>query len=86
MYSLHGLLAWIGAVWEQVCQSLIVVSYCMPGSPHSQVERAIRSIRSRAFRVSSGRPSVTARVCHSPSSTTACMNSSVARTEWLAFW
>ena len=28
----------------------------------------------------------TAWVVHSPSSTTACMNASVTRTEWLAFW
>ena len=36
--------------------------------------------------VSTGRPSVTARVVHSPSSSTARMKSSVTRTEWLAFW
>src|SRR5712692_2920918 len=33
MYSEQGLDALIRAVAEQVCQSLIVVSYCMPGSP-----------------------------------------------------
>ena len=33
IYSEHGFEALIRAVFEQVCQSLIVVSYCMPGSP-----------------------------------------------------
>src|SRR3954466_8015090 len=36
--------------------------------------------------VSMTSPVVTARSCHSASSTTACMNSSVTRTELLAFW
>ena len=48
MYSLHGLLALMRAVFGQVCQSLIVVSYCMPGSPHCQAASAICVIRSRA--------------------------------------
>ncbi len=48
MYSLHGLLELMRAVPAQVCQSLIVVSYCIPGSPHTQVESAIHFIRSRA--------------------------------------
>src|SRR3954469_10859219 len=36
MYSLHGLLAVIRPVSGLVCQSLIVSSYCNPGSAHSQ--------------------------------------------------
>jgi len=36
--------------------------------------------------VSTGSPLVTARVDQGRSSTTARMNSSVTRTEWLAFW
>src|SRR5207237_9257504 len=34
-YSLHGLDAVIRPVSGQVCQSLIVSSYCRPGSAHS---------------------------------------------------
>ena len=33
MYSEHGLDAWIRSVLAEVCQSLMVVSYWMPGSP-----------------------------------------------------
>ena len=43
MYSLHGLDELIGAVLGQVCQRWIVSSYCMPGSPQSQVPSAILS-------------------------------------------
>ncbi len=48
MYSEHGFEALMRAVFEQVCQSLMVVSNCMPGSPHTQVDSAISRIRSRA--------------------------------------
>ena len=43
MYSLHGFDELIGAVFGQVCQRWIVSSYCMPGSPQSQVPSAILS-------------------------------------------
>ena len=43
-------------------------------------------MRSRARTVLTTSPLVTARRCQSASSTTACMNSSVTRTELLAFW
>ena len=86
MYSEHGLLALIRSVFGQVCQSFTVVSNCMPGSPHAQVASAIIFTTSRALSVSTGSPEVRARVCHSPSSSTACMNSSVTRTELLEFW
>ena len=49
MYSEHGLLALMRAVFGLVCHSLTVVSNCMPGSPHTQVPSAIRRIRSRAL-------------------------------------
>ena len=74
------------SVAAQVCQSLMVVSYWIPGSPQAQAVSAIRRKRSRARKVSITWPVVTARVCHWPSSTTAFMKSSVTRTEWLAFW
>ena len=48
MYSEHGFEALIRAEFGQVCQSLIVVSYCIPGSPQTQVDSAIECIRSRA--------------------------------------
>src|SRR5687768_2690118 len=58
----------------------------MPGSAHSQAALAILLNKSRAFTVSRTRPSVRARSAKSPPSSTARMNSSVTRTELLAFW
>ena len=49
MYSEHGLLALMRAVFGQVCHSLTVVSNCMPGSPHTHVPSAMPRIRSRAL-------------------------------------
>src|SRR5262245_13190836 len=86
MYSEHGLLALMRSVLGQVCQSLIVVSNCIPGSPHCQAASAIDFISSRAPMLSHALPESTYFVCHSRSSTTARMYSSVTRTEWLAFW
>src|SRR4051795_479900 len=86
MYSEHGLLALIRPVFDAVCQRLIVVSYCMPGSAHSHADWAIWRNRSRAGRVFTTSPVVTARRCQSSSASTARMNSSVTRTELLAFW
>src|SRR5215813_3861778 len=86
MYSEQGLLALMRAVLLQVCQRLTVVSYCMPGSPQCQVESAILWSRSRALSFSLGWLSVTFLVHQSRFSSTACMKSSVTRTEWLAFW
>src|SRR6266540_1070782 len=86
MYSEHGLEALMRAVFEQVCESFIVVSYCMPGSPQKYVLSAIMRKRSPALYVSQGWPVVTYLVFHSRSSSTARMNSSVTRTELLAFW
>ncbi len=86
MYSEQGLEALMRPELVTGFQRLTVVSYCSPGSPHSQAAWDIRRIRSRARKVSTAWPSVTARVCHSPSSTTARMKSSVTRTLLLAFW
>jgi len=69
-----------------VCHLLIVVSNCRPGSAHSHDAVAICRHRSRAFIVRMVRPSLTAFKSQSRSSLTACMNSSVTRTELLAFW
>src|SRR5271154_5560784 len=86
MYSLQGLLALMRAVFLQVCQRFTVVSYCMPGSPQWYVESAIFSSNSRALSFSLGWPSITFLVHQSRFSAAARMNSSVTRTEWLAFW
>ena len=87
MYSEHGLDAWIRSVLAEVCQSLIVVSYWIPGSPQRWAASAILWKMSRALKVSiTAWGATTAWVVQSLSSTTACMNSSVTRTEWLAFW
>ncbi len=42
------------AVFFEVCQRLIVVSYCMPGSPQCQVASEILRSRSRALKVWTG--------------------------------
>src|SRR6478609_4603922 len=86
MYSLHGLDALIRPDSGQVCQSLIVESYWMPGSAHSQAAREIRSNRSLASTVSMTSPVCRARSPNAPPSSTARMNSSDTRTELLAFW
>src|SRR5450631_3884214 len=87
MYSEQGLLALMRPLFADVCQSLMVVSYWMPGSPHCHADSAMRRISSRARIVLTTRlGSVTARRCHSRSSATARMNSSVTRTELLLFW
>src|SRR3984893_10632470 len=86
IYSEQGFEALMRAVVLQVCQRFTVVSYCMPGSPHCHVDSAMRCSNSRAPNSSKGFPSLTVRVHQSRSSSTACMYSSVTRTEWFAFW
>src|SRR4051812_44401611 len=86
MYSLHGLEPLMRPVFDAVCQRLIVVSNCMPGSAHSHEAWLIWRMSCRAFTVRMISPVMTARRCQSASSTTACMNSSVTRTELLPFW
>src|SRR3954453_13407269 len=86
MYSEHGLDALIRPVSGLVCQSLIVSSYWMPGSAHSQA--AWVTLRNSVFAsvVSMTEPSRRARRPNSAPSSTARMNSSETRTELLAFW
>src|SRR5579863_4572243 len=86
MYSLHGLLALMRAVFFDVCQRLTVVSYCMPGSPQCHVASEILCSSSFALKVLTTELSVTLRVEKSVSRTTAYMKSSVTRTELFAFW
>src|SRR5215208_761992 len=86
MYSEHGLDALIRPVSGLVCQSLIVSSYWMPGSAHSQAAWVTLRKRVLASTVSMTDPSIRARSPKSVPSSTARMNSSVTRTELLAFW
>src|SRR5215510_9760258 len=81
MYSEHGFDALMRAVLMHGCQSLIVVSYCMPGSPQIQAASDILFMILRAECVSTTEPLVTDLVVHSPSLRTAFMKSSVTRTE-----
>src|SRR5689334_16764290 len=86
MYSEHGLDAVIRPVSGLVCQSLMVSSYWMPGSAHSHAAFAILSKRPLASTVSMTSCVLRARRPNSLPSSTARMNSSVTRTELLAFW
>src|SRR5438552_10544481 len=86
MYSEHGLDALMRPVFGQVCQSLMVVSNCIPGSPHWWVASAMRRRIVRAGVVSATSPLVTKRVLQGRPSSAARMNSSVTRTELFAFW
>src|SRR5215468_5763761 len=85
-YSLHGLDAVMRPLSGQVCQWLIVSSYCRPGSAHSHAACAILPNSSRALTVSMTDPSRRARRSYGSLRSTACMNSSVTRTELFAFW
>src|SRR3954469_16537665 len=85
MYSEHGFDALMRAVFFDVCHLLMVVSYCMPGSPHCHVASAILCITSRARKVLMTRPPRMALVENSASRWKACMNSSFTRTELFAF-
>src|SRR3954471_12649175 len=86
MYSLHGLDAVMRPVSGLVCQSLIVSSYWMPGSAHSHAACAILRNSVLASTVSSTSFVCRARKPNSLPSSTARMNSSLTRTELLAFW
>ena len=86
MYSEHGLDAVIRPVSGLVCQSLIVSSYCRPGSAQAQAASLILVNSSRASTVSITSPVPRARSPNSVPSSTARMNSSLTRTELLAFW
>src|SRR6476620_4484074 len=86
MYAEQGLDAVIRPVSGLVCQSLMVSSYCRPGSAHSQAALAILWNRSRASTRSMTSPVIRPRRAKSVPSSTARMNSSLTRTELLAFW
>src|ERR1700690_3251712 len=86
MYSEHGFEALMRSVALHVCHRLMVVSYCMPGSPHCQADSDISRIRSRARNLSSALPSFTLRVHQTRSSSAARIKASVTPTEWFAFW
>ncbi len=86
MYSEHGLDAVIRPVSGLVCQSLIVSSYCRPGSAQAHAASLILVNSSRASTVSMTSPVPRERRPNSVPSSTARMNSSVTRTELLAFW
>src|SRR5919199_1920867 len=86
MYSEHGFEALIRPVSGLVCQSLMVSSYWMPGSAHSHAARVTLRKRSLASTESITEPSDRARSPNWPPSSTARMNSSLTRTELLAFW
>src|SRR3954452_6108591 len=86
MYSEHGLDAVIRPVSGLVCQSLMVSSYWSPGSAHSQAAFAILVNSSRASTVSITSWGFRARSPNSVPYSTARMNSSLTRTELLAFW
>src|ERR671914_1031765 len=86
MYSEQGFDALMRPEFGEVCHWLIVVSYCTPGSAQRHAASEISRISSRAGTVSVGSPVVRAISCQSSSFSTACMNSSVTRTELLAFW
>src|SRR3954465_10760170 len=86
MYSEHGFDAVIRPVSGFVCQSLIVSSYCRPGSAHSHAAWLILRNSSRASTSSMTSWVLRPRRPNFVSSSTARMNSSVTRTELLAFW
>src|SRR5215468_6096529 len=86
IYSEQGLLAVIRPDSGLVCQSLMVPSYWMPGSAHSQAARAMSRISLRASIRSTTSPVRRASRSNPLPSSTARMNSSETRTELLAFW
>src|SRR6187551_3148500 len=86
MYSEHGFDALMRPDTGQVCQSLIVVSYCTPGSAQRHAASAIWLRRSRASTWSTTWPPLRAVSSHSSPRSARSMNSFETRTELLAFW
>src|SRR5947209_17994779 len=85
MYSEHGFDALIRPLAGQVCQSLIVVSNCSPGSAEAQAACAILSHNTRAGRVLVTAPSVRRVSCQSLPDSTRSRNSLATRTVLFAF-
>ncbi|OPZ01255.1 MAG: hypothetical protein BWZ09_02757 [Alphaproteobacteria bacterium ADurb.BinA305] len=85
MYSEQGFDALIRPLLGQVCQRLIVESYCTPGSAHHQAASATFCQSAAASSVSTISPVVRMRVCHLPPLSAARMNSSEIRSELLEF-
>src|SRR3546814_19575924 len=86
MYSEHGFDALMRPPAGQVCQSLMVVSYCTPGSAQAQAACATLSYSSRAPTALATLPSMRRIRFHSPSASTVRRNSSDTTTEALEFW
>ncbi|GAK50145.1 hypothetical protein U14_01372 [Candidatus Moduliflexus flocculans] len=84
-YSAQGFEASMRPEAGQVCQSLIVVSNCIPGSPHKCVASAMLWSKSFALCFPNISPVVMDFVSHVLPSSAAFMNSSVARTLLFAF-
>src|ERR1700737_241792 len=84
--SEHGFVALIRPVLGTTFQSWMAVSNCRPGPPQIHVASGISPHRLGALEESMTRPSTTAFVSHFLSPATASMNSSLTRTELLAFW
>src|SRR6187397_1808033 len=82
----HGLDAEMRPDSGQVCQSLIVPSYWMPGSAHSHAACPMPRNNFLASTVSMTSPVMRARSPNGSPDSTARMNSSVTRTELFAFW
>src|SRR5882757_7803468 len=86
MYSLQGLEAVIRPVSGEVCQWLIVSSYWIPGSAQAQAASASLRNSSLASTSSMTSPVIRARRPNFEPASYAFMNSSLTRTELLAFW
>ena len=85
MYSLQGFDALIGPDCGQVCHSLIVVSYCIPGSAQRQAAYAIFSQSLRASTVLKTLPLERPINSQSPFSSNTLKNLFGIRTELLEF-
>ena len=86
MYSEHGFDALIRPEFGQVCHSLMVVSYCTPGSAQRQAASASWFSTSFASTISFAASSTRAFSSQESPRSARSMNSSVTRTELFAFW
>src|SRR2546422_9585616 len=82
----HGLLALIRPSSGQVCHSLIVVSYCTPGSAQAHAAYAISSQISAAGMRLATAPSVRRVSAHCPPLSSASKKLLGTRTLLLEFW